>query len=51
MPIKLSGTFTEPKYKVKLDKLLQDNAEKQIREKVNKELEKKLGNQLEGLFK
>ena len=51
VPIKLSGTFSEPEYKVKLDKLLQDNAEKQIREKVNKELEKKLGNQLEGLFK
>jgi len=43
IPIQLSGTFTEPKYKIRLDKALKASAEK----KVKKKLDKKLGKELE----
>ncbi|MEA3242137.1 MAG: hypothetical protein U9Q19_01705, partial [Pseudomonadota bacterium] len=43
IPVQLSGTFAEPKYKIRLDKALQESAEKKVRKK----LEKKLGKELE----
>jgi AsmA protein len=43
IPVKLSGTFAEPKYKIRLDKALQASAEKEVKKK----LEKKLGKELE----
>jgi AsmA protein len=55
IPVQLSGTFTEPKYKIRLDKALQESAEKKVQKKLGKELEKRgLGDQvdqLKGLFR
>lgn len=46
VPVQLSGTFENPKYKIRLDKAMQKSVEK----KVKKKLEEKFGNQLKGLF-
>jgi AsmA protein len=55
IPIQLSGTFTEPKYKIRLDKALKESAQKKVEKKLEKELEKRgLGDQvdqLKGLFR
>jgi len=55
VPVQLSGTFTEPKYKIRLDKALKESAEKKVKKKLGKELEKRgLGDQvdqLKGLFR
>ena len=55
IPVQLSGTFTEPKYKIRLDKALKESAEKKVQKKLGKELEKRgLGDQvdqLKGLFR
>jgi AsmA protein len=55
IPIQLSGTFTEPNYKIRLDKALKESAQKKVEKKLEKELEKKgLGDQvdqLKGLFR
>jgi AsmA protein len=50
IPVQLSGTFADPKYKIQLDKVLKKKAEKKIKKKLNKELEKKFGDQFKGLF-
>ena len=56
IPVQISGTFTEPKYKIRLDKSLKASAEKKVEKKLGKELEKRgLGgdqiDQLKGLFR
>ena len=55
IPVQLSGTFAEPKYKIRLDKALKESAEKKVQKKLGKELEKRgLGDQvdqLKGLFR
>ena len=55
IPIQLSGTFAEPKYKIRLDKALKESAKKKVEKKLEKELEKRgLGDQvdqLKGLFR
>jgi AsmA protein len=50
IPVQLSGTFADPKYRIQLDKVLKQKAEKKIKKKLDKELEKKFGDQLKGLF-
>ena len=50
IPVKLGGTFAKPSYQVKLDKVLQDAATEEVKEKVQKKLEKKFGDKLKGLF-
>ena len=50
VPVQLSGTFAEPKYKIKLENVLKDKAEKKIKKELDKQLEKKFGDQLKGLF-
>lgn len=50
IPVQLSGTFSDPKYKIRLDKALQGSAEKKVKEKVQEKLEKKFGDQFKGLF-
>ncbi|MEN8763050.1 MAG: AsmA-like C-terminal region-containing protein, partial [Thiogranum sp.] len=54
VPVQLSGTFAEPKYKIRLDKALQESAEKKVKDKaekrLGKELEKRgLGDQVDQL--
>ncbi len=54
IPVQLSGTFAEPKYKIRLDKALKESAEKKIQKKLEKKLDKELGDQLDqikGLFR
>jgi len=59
IPVQLSGTFAEPKYKVRLDKALQESAEKKVKKKLDKKLGKELEkrglgdtvDQLKGLFR
>ena len=50
MPVQISGSFAEPKYQVRLDKVLKDTTEKKVKEKIEKKLEKKFGDQFKGLF-
>ena len=50
VPVQISGTFAEPKYQVRLDKVLKDTTEKKVKEKIEKKLEKKFGDQFKGLF-
>jgi len=58
VPVQLSGTFAEPKYKIRLDKALQESAEKKVKDKAEKKLGKELEkrglgdqvDQLKGLF-
>ena len=50
MPVQLSGTFTDPQYKIQLEKVLQDTAEKKVKKKLEKTLEKKFGDQFKGIF-
>ena len=50
VPVQLSGSFAEPKYKIRLDKALQDSAEKKVKKKLEKKLEEKFGDQFKGLF-
>ena len=50
VPVQLSGTFTDPQYKIQLDKVLQDSAEKKVKKKLEKTLEKKFGDQFKGIF-
>ncbi|GMQ87644.1 MAG: AsmA family protein [Gammaproteobacteria bacterium] len=50
IPVQLSGTFTNLKYKIKLDRVLKEKTEKKIKKKLNKELEKKFGDKFKGLF-
>ncbi len=55
IPVQVSGTFSEPAFKPKLDSVIKDAAKKEIRKKVKKEigkkLEKQLGDSLKGLFR
>jgi len=56
IPVQLSGTFAEPKYKIRLDKALQESAEKKVEKKLGKELEKRgldsdQVDKLKGLFR
>ena len=56
IPVQLSGTFAEPKYKIRLDKALQASAEKKVEKKLGKELEKRgldsdQVDKLKGLFR
>ena len=59
IPVQISGSFAEPKYKVRLDQALKGSAEEKVKEKIEKKLEKKLGDkiddqlkdQLKGLFR
>ena len=55
IPVELSGTFAEPKYKIRLDQALKESAQKKVEKKLEKELEKRgLGEQvdkLKGLFR
>ena len=56
IPVQLSGTFAEPKYKIRLDKALQGSAEKKVEKKLGKELEKRgidsdQVDKLKGLFR
>ena len=51
IPVKISGTFAQPKYKVRLDKALKESAEEKVKEKLEKKLEKKFGDQFKGLLK
>ena len=58
IPVRIKGSFAEPKFKVELDKVLQDAVKKKAQEKLNKkkdELKNKLEDQfkgkLDGLFK
>jgi len=50
IPVQLSGTFSNPEYRIQLDKVLKKKAEKKIRKKLNKEVEKRFGDQFKGLF-
>ncbi len=54
IPVGITGTFAKPKYQVRLDKMMQESAGKEIKQKVEKKLEKKLekkfGDQFKGLF-
>jgi len=50
VPVQISGSFAEPKYQVRLDKVLKDTTEKKVKEKIEKKLEKKFGDQFKGLF-
>ena len=50
VPVQLSGTFADPQYKIQLDKVLQDSAEKKVKKKLEKTLEKKFGDQFKGIF-
>jgi len=50
IPVQLSGTFADPKYRIQLDKVLKQKTEKKIKKKLNKELEKRFGDQFKGLF-
>jgi len=50
IPVQLSGTFADPKYKIQLDKVFKKKAEKKIKKKLGKELEKKFGDTFKGLF-
>ena len=50
IPVQLTGTFTKPEYKIRLDKVVQKSAEKKVKKKIEKELEKKFGDQFKGLF-
>ncbi|GMQ89122.1 MAG: AsmA family protein [Gammaproteobacteria bacterium] len=50
IPVQLSGTFADPKYRIQLDKVLKQKTEKKIKKKLNKELEKKFGDKFKGLF-
>ena len=60
IPVRISGPFQAPKYRVELDKVLAEAAKKKVKEQVGKELEKALsdeksplkdlGNQLKGIF-
>jgi AsmA protein len=59
IPVQLSGTFAEPKYKIRLDKVLKESAQKEVTEKIEKKLGKELEkrdlgeqlDQLKGLFR
>jgi len=59
IPVQISGSFAEPKYKVRLDQALKGSAEEKVKEKIEKKLEKKFGDkiddqlkdQLKGLFR
>ena len=46
IPVRLSGTFAEPKYKIELEQAVKQKAEK----KIKKKLEKKFGDKFKGLF-
>ena len=50
IPVEVSGSFAAPKYKVRLDQVLKESAEKKVKEKLEKKLEKKFGDQLKGIF-
>lgn len=52
-PIRITGTFAQPKFKLDLTTLLRDKGVQELKEKVEKKLfkDKKIGNALEGLFK
>jgi len=51
IPIKVTGSFQEPKYKLELEKLISAEAKKQVQEKVEKKIEKELGDKLDGKTK
>jgi AsmA protein len=51
IPIKVTGSFQEPKYKLELEKLISAEAKKQVQEKVEKKIEKELGGKLDGKTK
>ena len=58
IPVQLSGTFAEPKYKIRLDEALRGAAEKKVQEKIDKQkekvqekIEKEIGEQLNDRFK
>jgi AsmA protein len=54
IPVKISGTFAEPSFKVRLDKALKKSLKKKAKKQAEKELKDKLGDdlgdQLKGLF-
>lgn len=51
IPVQISGTFANPNYKVRLDKVLKESTEQKVKEKLEKKLEKKFGDQFKGLLK
>lgn len=51
IPIKVTGSFQEPKYTLELDKVVSAEAKKQVQEKVEKKIEKELGDKLPGQAK
>jgi AsmA protein len=58
IPVQISGSFAEPDYQVRLDRVLKDAAEEKVKKKLEKKLDKQiekgldkqLGDQLKGLF-
>lgn len=44
IPIKITGTFAQPKFGIDLQGLLEGQAKQKVQEKLNQELEKRLGN-------
>ncbi|HHH45122.1 MAG TPA: AsmA family protein [Gammaproteobacteria bacterium] len=50
VPVRLSGTFAKPEYRVELDKVLKKKAEKKIRKKLDKALEKNFGDKFKGIL-
>jgi AsmA protein len=50
IPVQVSGSFAEPQYKVRLDSVVKESAEKKVKEKLEKKLEKKFGDQFKGIF-
>ncbi len=55
IPVRISGTFAAPDYRVKLDSAVKEavkkKVEKKLRKKVEEKLEKQFGNTLKGLFR
>lgn len=44
IPIKITGTFAQPKFGIDLQGLLQGQAKQKVQDKINQELDKRLGN-------